>query len=138
MLSTLRAWESLSDATCCMSLVIVYNGICILQAGFADVSRSNGGEPVVVDTDKLTKGSLYSGIFKSGSRVILLFNFIGFSLCGNFEIESNICFHLYFQRVTWPTYLCIQENLSFHFYPQPLRYLFQLLSLRETRKRHVF
>lgn len=57
-----------------------------MQAGFADVSRSDGGEPVVVDTDKLMKGSLYSGIFKSGSReILLLFYFIGLSLQGDFE-----------------------------------------------------
>lgn len=49
----------------------MYDGICILQAGLADVSQSNGGEPMVVDTDNLMKGSLYGGAVKSGSREIL-------------------------------------------------------------------
>lgn len=83
---TLRAWESLSDVTCCKSLVVVYNGICILQAGFADVSCSNGGEPVVVDTEKLMKGSLYGSILKSGSRgILLLFYFTFLSLNGDLK-----------------------------------------------------
>ncbi|XP_051132654.1 retrovirus-related Pol polyprotein from transposon TNT 1-94 [Andrographis paniculata] len=67
----LWTWESVSNVTCCRSLVVVYNSICILQAGFADVSRSNEGEPMVVDTDNLMKGSLYSGIVKSGSQSYL-------------------------------------------------------------------
>lgn len=65
-----RAWESLSDVTCCRSFVVVYDGICILQIGFADVLQSNGDEPMVVDADVLTRGSLYKGVLRSGSRKI--------------------------------------------------------------------
>ncbi|KAI3467439.1 hypothetical protein Pfo_024102 [Paulownia fortunei] len=67
----LWAWKSLSDATCCRSLVVIYDGICIFQTGFADVSDSNGGEPMVVDANKLMKGSLYNGVAKSGSQSYL-------------------------------------------------------------------
>ncbi|KAH6756389.1 cofactor assembly of complex C [Perilla frutescens var. hirtella] len=67
----LWAWESLSDVTCCRSLVVVYDGICMLQIGFADVLQSNGDEPVVVDADKLIQGSLYKGAFRSGSQSYL-------------------------------------------------------------------
>ncbi|KAL0304958.1 UNVERIFIED_CONTAM: protein COFACTOR ASSEMBLY OF COMPLEX C SUBUNIT B CCB4, chloroplastic [Sesamum calycinum] len=67
----LWAWESLSDVTCCRSLVVIYDGICILQIGFADISDSNGSEPMVVDADKLMKGSLYNGVQKSGSQSYL-------------------------------------------------------------------
>lgn len=69
--STFRTWESLSNVTCCKSLAVVYDGICILQAGFAGVSCSNGGEPILVDADNLMKGSLYNGVVKSGSRKVL-------------------------------------------------------------------
>ncbi|KAL8518871.1 hypothetical protein ACS0TY_010003 [Phlomoides rotata] len=65
------AWESLSNVTCCRSLVVVYDGICILQIGIADVSPSSGGEPMVVEADKLVKGSLYNGVMKSGSQSYL-------------------------------------------------------------------
>ncbi|KAK6160121.1 hypothetical protein DH2020_003502 [Rehmannia glutinosa] len=53
------------------SLVVIYDGICILQIGFADVSDSNGGEPMAVDANKLMKGSLYNGVAKSGSQSYL-------------------------------------------------------------------
>lgn len=66
----IRAWESLSDVTCCRSLVVVYDGICVLQIGFADVVQQNGGEPIVVDADELIRGSLYKGVLRSGSREI--------------------------------------------------------------------
>ena len=62
----LRAWESLSTATCCRSLVVVYDGICVLQIGYA--SSNEGGEPTVVDSSKLMQGSIYQGVVKSGSR----------------------------------------------------------------------
>ncbi|KAG8366236.1 hypothetical protein BUALT_Bualt17G0055500 [Buddleja alternifolia] len=71
MSELLWAWESLSDATCCRSLVIVFDGICILQIGFAGVSYSNGGEATIVDANKLMKGSLYNGVAKSGSQSYL-------------------------------------------------------------------
>lgn len=66
--SFLRVWESLSDATCCRSLVIVYDGRCILQIGFAFASSTGDGEVVAVDADKLLQGSLYRGVMKSGVR----------------------------------------------------------------------
>lgn len=71
----LRAWESLSTVTCCRSLVIVYDGICVLQIGYASTSSSNDGEPMVVDASKLMQGSMYQGVLKSGSRkpVMIIF-----------------------------------------------------------------
>ncbi|KAJ9554374.1 hypothetical protein OSB04_018419 [Centaurea solstitialis] len=65
------AWESLSATTCSRSLVIVYDGICVLQIGYASASSSNEGEPLVVDADKLMQGSIYQGILKSGSQSYL-------------------------------------------------------------------
>lgn len=62
-----RAWESLSDVTCCKSLVIVYDKRVILQIGFAAAS-SDADEAVVIDADKLMEGSLYQGVLKSKSR----------------------------------------------------------------------
>ncbi|XP_055800516.1 protein COFACTOR ASSEMBLY OF COMPLEX C SUBUNIT B CCB4, chloroplastic isoform X2 [Solanum dulcamara] len=67
----LWAWISLSDVTCCRSLVIVYDGKCILQTGFASASLSNGSDAVAVDTNKLIKGSLYQGVLKSASQSYL-------------------------------------------------------------------
>lgn len=68
-LTFLRAWESLSTVTCCRSLVIVYDGICVLQIGYAFASSSYEGElPMVVDPSKLMQGSIYQGVVKSGSR----------------------------------------------------------------------
>lgn len=67
----LWVWESLSDATCCRSLVIVYDGRCILQIGFAAASSTGDGEVVAVDADKLLQGSLYRGVMKSGVQSYL-------------------------------------------------------------------
>ncbi|CAN4075639.1 unnamed protein product [Withania somnifera] len=67
----LWAWNSLSDVTCCRSLVIVYDGKCILQTGFAAASFSNGSDAVAVDTNKLIEGSLYQGVLKSASQSYL-------------------------------------------------------------------
>ncbi|KAK4373216.1 hypothetical protein RND71_008600 [Anisodus tanguticus] len=67
----LWAWNSLSDVTCCRSLVIVYDGKCILQIGFAAASFSNGSDPLAVDTNKLIEGSLYQGVLKSASQSYL-------------------------------------------------------------------
>ncbi|XP_059308546.1 protein COFACTOR ASSEMBLY OF COMPLEX C SUBUNIT B CCB4, chloroplastic isoform X1 [Lycium ferocissimum] len=64
----LWAWNSLSDVTCCRSLVIVYDGKFILQIGFAFF---NGSDAVVVDTNKLIEGSLYQGVLKSASQSYL-------------------------------------------------------------------
>ncbi|KAL3338413.1 hypothetical protein AABB24_027502 [Solanum stoloniferum] len=66
----LWAWNSLSDVTCCRSLVIVYDGKCILQTGFAAAS-SNGSDAVAVDSNKLIEGSLYQGVLKSASQSYL-------------------------------------------------------------------
>jgi hypothetical protein len=66
----LRVWESLSDVTCCRSLIIVYDSQCILQIGFAAKS-SIGDEAVAVDANKLMQGSLYQGVIKSGARKLL-------------------------------------------------------------------
>ncbi|XP_016572943.1 protein COFACTOR ASSEMBLY OF COMPLEX C SUBUNIT B CCB4, chloroplastic isoform X3 [Capsicum annuum] len=67
----LWAWNSLSDVTCCRSLVIVYDGKCILQTGFAAASLSNEMDAVVVDTNKLIEGSLYLGVLKSALQSYL-------------------------------------------------------------------
>ncbi|GMN41712.1 hypothetical protein TIFTF001_010942 [Ficus carica] len=65
-------WESLSDVTCCRSLVIVYNSSCILRIGFAAESSSSDGKPASVDAGKLVQGSLYQGVMKTGARKKLL------------------------------------------------------------------
>lgn len=57
--------------TCCRSLVIVYDGRCILQIGFAAESSNGDGKAVSVDADKLMQGSLYRGVMKSGVRKYL-------------------------------------------------------------------
>ncbi|KAJ7943564.1 Protein COFACTOR ASSEMBLY OF COMPLEX C SUBUNIT B CCB4 chloroplastic [Quillaja saponaria] len=67
----LWVWESLSDVTCCRSLVIVYDSSCILQIGSAAESSTNSGEAISVDANKLMKGSLYQGILKSGAQSYL-------------------------------------------------------------------
>nr|XP_048318272.1 protein COFACTOR ASSEMBLY OF COMPLEX C SUBUNIT B CCB4, chloroplastic isoform X2 [Ziziphus jujuba var. spinosa] len=59
-------WESLSDVTCCRSLVVVYDRSCILQIGFAAESSEIEGEAVSVDAITLMQGSLYQGVMKSG------------------------------------------------------------------------
>lgn len=63
-----RAWESLSTVTCCRSLVVVYDGMCVLQIGVAALSSSNEGDAMSVDTTKLVQGSLYQGVITSSSR----------------------------------------------------------------------
>ncbi|KAJ4972591.1 hypothetical protein NE237_005765 [Protea cynaroides] len=62
-------WESLSVVTCCRSLVIVYEGSCLLQIGVA--AESNGGNSIEVDAPKLIKGLLYQGVMKSGAQSYL-------------------------------------------------------------------
>mgnify|MGYP003366315581 CR=1 FL=1 len=57
--------------TCCRSLVIVYDGRCILQIGFAAEFSNGDGKAVDVDADKLMQGSLYRGVMKSGVRKYL-------------------------------------------------------------------
>lgn len=63
-----RAWESLSSVTCCRSLVVVYDGMCVLQIGVAAPSSSNEEEAMTIDTTKLIQGSLYQGVITSSSR----------------------------------------------------------------------
>lgn len=65
-----RFWQSLSAVTCCRSLVIVYDGICILQVGVAAES-SSGDRAETVDAAKLIQGALCEGIMKSGARKIV-------------------------------------------------------------------
>ncbi|XP_075480525.1 protein COFACTOR ASSEMBLY OF COMPLEX C SUBUNIT B CCB4, chloroplastic-like isoform X2 [Primulina tabacum] len=67
----LWAWESLSDVTCCRSLVVIYDGIFILQIGFAERNYANGSESIVVDAEILMQGSLYSGAVRSGTQSYL-------------------------------------------------------------------
>ncbi|TKY69768.1 COFACTOR ASSEMBLY OF COMPLEX C SUBUNIT B CCB4 [Spatholobus suberectus] len=67
----LWVWESLSDATCCRSLVIVYESSCVLQIGFAAESSPGDGEAVSVDANKLMQGSVYQGVMKSGAQSYL-------------------------------------------------------------------
>lgn len=63
----LRAWESLKIATCCKSLVIVYNGICLIQIGMVAESPEDN-KAVVVNTDILMQGSVYQSVMKSKAR----------------------------------------------------------------------
>ncbi|KAF3529497.1 hypothetical protein DY000_02041159 [Brassica cretica] len=65
----LWAWESIKVATCCKSLVIVYNGICLLQIGMAAKSP-DANKAVLVNTDKLMTGSVYQGVFNSKAQKI--------------------------------------------------------------------
>ncbi|XP_027360783.1 protein COFACTOR ASSEMBLY OF COMPLEX C SUBUNIT B CCB4, chloroplastic isoform X2 [Abrus precatorius] len=67
----LWAWESLSDVTCCRSLVIVYESSCVLQIGYAAESSPGDGDAVSVDVDKLMQGSLYKDVMKSGAQSYL-------------------------------------------------------------------
>ncbi|KAL8106264.1 hypothetical protein AgCh_029884 [Apium graveolens] len=67
----LWVWESVSEVTCCRSLVIVYNNICVLQIGCAAASSSCEGEPLLADATKLVQGSLYQSAIKSGSQSYL-------------------------------------------------------------------
>ncbi|KAF5443220.1 hypothetical protein F2P56_035796 [Juglans regia] len=67
----LWVWESLSDVTCCRTLIVVYDSHCILQIGFAAKSSIGDGEPVAVDAVKLMQGSLYQNVIKSGAQSYL-------------------------------------------------------------------
>nr|GME03769.1 protein COFACTOR ASSEMBLY OF COMPLEX C SUBUNIT B CCB4, chloroplastic isoform X1 [Ipomoea batatas] len=61
------AWDSLSNATRCRSLVIVYDSKCILQIGVCCCFFSSD-DAVLVDANKLMQGSLYQDVTKSGSQ----------------------------------------------------------------------
>uniref|UniRef100_A0A803PCD1 Protein COFACTOR ASSEMBLY OF COMPLEX C SUBUNIT B CCB4, chloroplastic n=1 Tax=Cannabis sativa TaxID=3483 RepID=A0A803PCD1_CANSA len=67
----LWTWESFSDVTCCRSLVVVYNGSCILQIGCAAEYLKDNGKAVSVDAGKLMQGSLCQGVMKSGAQSYL-------------------------------------------------------------------
>ncbi|XP_059445936.1 protein COFACTOR ASSEMBLY OF COMPLEX C SUBUNIT B CCB4, chloroplastic [Corylus avellana] len=64
-------WQSLSEVTCCRSLIVVYDSHCVLQIGFAAGYSIDDGEPVAVDADKLMQGSLCQGVIKSGAQSYL-------------------------------------------------------------------
>uniref|UniRef100_A0A803MBR5 Protein COFACTOR ASSEMBLY OF COMPLEX C SUBUNIT B CCB4, chloroplastic n=1 Tax=Chenopodium quinoa TaxID=63459 RepID=A0A803MBR5_CHEQI len=63
-------WQSLSAATCCRSLVVIYEESCICQIGVAAESLISG-EAENVDAKKLIQGTLYRGIMKSGAQSYL-------------------------------------------------------------------
>lgn len=65
-------WESLSDVTCCRSLVVVYESSCVLQIGFSAESTGSDGGPVGVDASKLMQGSLCHDVMKSGARKFVI------------------------------------------------------------------
>ncbi|XP_023513804.1 protein COFACTOR ASSEMBLY OF COMPLEX C SUBUNIT B CCB4, chloroplastic [Cucurbita pepo subsp. pepo] len=67
----LWVWKSLSEVTCCRSLVIVYDGMCIFQVGFAAESAEGDGDGEHVEACKLMQGSLYKGILKSQAQSYL-------------------------------------------------------------------
>lgn len=68
-----RTWDSLTAATCCKSLVVVYGGNCILQIGVAAGSPEDD-IAVTVDAQKFTQGSLYTSAIESKKRECVLFS----------------------------------------------------------------
>src|SRR6266498_3147015 len=64
---TNRTWDSLTTATCCKSLVVVYGGNCILQIGVASGSPEDGNA-FTVDAKKFVQGSLYTSAMESKKR----------------------------------------------------------------------
>ncbi|KAG2575246.1 hypothetical protein PVAP13_7KG422800 [Panicum virgatum] len=66
----LWTWDSLTTATCCKSLVVVYGGNCILQIGVAAGSPEDGNA-VTVDTQKFIQGSLYRSAMESKKQSYL-------------------------------------------------------------------
>jgi hypothetical protein len=75
-----RTWDSLTTATCCKSLVVVYGGNCILQIGVA-AGYPEDGNALNVDTQKFIQGSLYRSAMESKKRECLLFTRKYFSFC---------------------------------------------------------
>ncbi|KAF4391643.1 hypothetical protein F8388_005408 [Cannabis sativa] len=63
--------ELLWKVECDMSLVVVYNGSCILQIGCAAEYLKDNGKAVSVDAGKLMQGSLCQGVMKSGAQSYL-------------------------------------------------------------------
>ncbi|KAF8660242.1 hypothetical protein HU200_057808 [Digitaria exilis] len=66
----LWTWDSLTTATCCKSLVVVYGGNCILQIGVA-VGSPEDGNALPVDTQKFIQGSLYKSAMESKKQSYL-------------------------------------------------------------------
>lgn len=66
----LWTWDSLTAATCCKSLVVVYGGNCILQIGVAAGSPEDD-IAVTVDAQKFTQGSLYTSAIESKKQSYL-------------------------------------------------------------------
>ncbi|PAN40462.1 hypothetical protein PAHAL_7G317300 [Panicum hallii] len=66
----LWTWDSLTTATCCKSLVVVYGGNCILQIGVAAGSPEDGNA-ITVDTQKFIQGSLYKSAMESKKQSYL-------------------------------------------------------------------
>ncbi|KAJ7542674.1 hypothetical protein O6H91_09G006300 [Diphasiastrum complanatum] len=65
------AWEALSKGSRSRALVVVYHGMCILQAGIAAESSDFKGQAVKVDVIKLLKGSLSENVRASGKQSYL-------------------------------------------------------------------
>ncbi|VAH53146.1 unnamed protein product [Triticum turgidum subsp. durum] len=66
----LWTWDSLTAATCCKSLVVVYGGNCKLQVGVAAASPEDGNA-VNVDAQKFMQGSLYKSAMESKKQSYL-------------------------------------------------------------------
>lgn len=66
----LWTWDSLTTATCCKSLVVVYGGNCVLQIGVAAGSPEDGNA-VMVDAQKFMQGSLYRSAMESKKQSYL-------------------------------------------------------------------
>ncbi|PWZ37371.1 Protein COFACTOR ASSEMBLY OF COMPLEX C SUBUNIT B CCB4, chloroplastic [Zea mays] len=66
----LWTWDSLTTATCCKSLVIVYGGNCALQIGVAAGSPEDGNA-LNVDVQKFIQGSLYKSAMESKKQSYL-------------------------------------------------------------------
>lgn len=66
----LWTWDSLTTATCCKSLVVVYGGNCILQIGVAAGSPEDGNA-LNVDAQKFLQGSLYKSAMESKKQSYL-------------------------------------------------------------------
>ncbi|CAL5014495.1 unnamed protein product [Urochloa decumbens] len=66
----LWAWNSLTTATCCKSLVAVYGGNCVLQIGVAAGSPEDGNA-LTVDAQKFIQGSLYKSAMESKKQSYL-------------------------------------------------------------------
>ncbi|KAH7443202.1 hypothetical protein KP509_02G025500 [Ceratopteris richardii] len=62
------AWEALERVSCCRSLVIVYRGHTVLQAGLAS---EVDGEAKEVDSSNLIKGSLCQAVWRSEKQSYL-------------------------------------------------------------------